>query len=165
MFWNCYQFRGVYQSAIAIVKGSPLAPKLIGTVLFEEVEEGVNVSVDISGLPEFKPAEDGKAQIGPHGFHIHENGCCEVGDVQNPFVCSGGHYNPNSMPHGNHAGDFPVLFSNDGRSKMVFFTNKFKVDDIIGKSVVIYESPDDYKTSLEGGSGKRIGCGIIKLNR
>lgn len=120
MFWNCYQFRRVYNSAIAIVKGSPLAPKLIGTVVFAEVEEGVNVFVDISGLPEYKPAEDGKAQIGPHGFHIHENGCCEVGDVGNPFVCSGGHYNPNNMAHGNHPGDFPVLFSNDGKSKMVF---------------------------------------------
>ena len=44
---------------------------------------------------------------------------------------------------------------------MTFFTDKFKVADIIGKSVMIHESPDDYKTQPAGGSGRKLACGVI----
>jgi Cu-Zn family superoxide dismutase len=44
---------------------------------------------------------------------------------------------------------------------MSFFTNKFKVSDIVGKAIIIHQNPDDYKTQPTGASGKRIGCGII----
>ena len=44
---------------------------------------------------------------------------------------------------------------------MLFFTNRFKPSDIIGKTVIIHESPDDYKTQPTGSGGKRIACGII----
>lgn len=44
---------------------------------------------------------------------------------------------------------------------MTFFTDKFKVADIIGKSVVIHENPDDYRTQPAGNAGKMIGCGGI----
>ena len=69
-----------------------------------------------------------------------------------------------NQPHGNHAGDFPVLFSNNGVARMCFFTNKFKVADIIGKAVVIHQSPDDYRTQPAGDAGKRLACGVIKEN-
>ena len=45
---------------------------------------------------------------------------------------------------------------------MSFFTNKFKVNDIIGKSVIIHENPDDYRSQPSGNSGKRLACGVIK---
>jgi Cu-Zn family superoxide dismutase len=45
---------------------------------------------------------------------------------------------------------------------MMFFTNKFKVSDVIDKAVVIHENPDDYRTDPAGNAGKRIGCGVIK---
>ncbi|MHC1681779.1 MAG: superoxide dismutase family protein [Clostridiaceae bacterium] len=148
--------------AVANVKGGPLAPNLKGTVFFVDVPNGTNVFVEIDGLPDYKPSTSWSTQIGPHGFHIHEMGSCEVGDKKDPFSMAGGHYNPDDQPHGNHAGDFPVLFSNGGISKMVFFTNKLKVKDIIGKAIVIHEGPDDYKTQPAGGSGKRLGCGVIE---
>lgn len=66
------------------------------------------------------------------------------------------------QPHGNHAGDFPVLFSNNGSSRMSFFTSKFKVADIIGRSVIIHESPDDYRTQPAGNSGRKLACGVIR---
>jgi len=44
---------------------------------------------------------------------------------------------------------------------MWFFTNEFKVSNIIGKSVVIHQSPDDYRTQPAGASGKKLGCGVI----
>ena len=69
--------------------------------------------------------------------------------------------NEDTQPHGNHIGDFPVLFSNNGYTRMRFFTDKFKPEDIIGRSVIIHENPDDYRTQPSGNSGKRIGCGVI----
>lgn len=45
---------------------------------------------------------------------------------------------------------------------MTFFTDKFKVRDIIGKSLVIHENPDDYRTQPAGNSGRKIACGVIK---
>lgn len=45
---------------------------------------------------------------------------------------------------------------------MTFFTDKFKVNDIIGKAVIIHESPDDYRTQPAGDAGKRLACGIIE---
>jgi Cu-Zn family superoxide dismutase len=44
---------------------------------------------------------------------------------------------------------------------MCFFTDKFKVKDIIGKSIVIHQSPDDYRTQPSGASGKKLACGVI----
>lgn len=147
--------------AIAYIQGGPLAPNITGTVVFKDVPGGTNVCASIYGLPSYRPGSDGKPQIGPHGFHIHENRDCSVGDPTNPFTAAGEHWNPTAQPHGNHAGDFPVLFSNNGFAGMCFFTNKFKVQDIIGKSIIIHESPDDYRTQPAGNSGKRLACGII----
>lgn len=148
--------------AVANIKGGPLDPNLNGIVYFMDVPGGTEVYVEVRGLPKYKSAEGGKPPIGPHGFHIHQFGNCAVGDAKNPFSAVGGHWNPTNQPHGNHAGDFPVLFSNDGYSKMSFFTNKFKVADIIGKAVIIHESPDDYRSQPAGDSGKKLACGVIK---
>lgn len=147
--------------AIAYVFGGPLAPDISGTVKFVPVEGGTMVHVDIKGLPDFEPAVNNNVQIGPHGFHIHEVGSCSIGDRESPFMGAGDHFNPTNQPHGNHAGDFPVLFSNNGKAKMSFFTNKFKVEDVIGRAVIIHQSPDDYKTQPAGNAGKRLACGVI----
>lgn len=45
---------------------------------------------------------------------------------------------------------------------MKFYTDKFTVEDIIGKSVLIHENPDDYRSQPAGNSGKRIACGVIR---
>jgi superoxide dismutase, Cu-Zn family len=149
--------------AIAEIHGGPLAPQISGMVFFQDVSGGTWVSVDIIGLPPYQPATKDKQPIGPHGFHIHEIGNCSVGDPNNPFSASGGHWNPTNQPHGNHAGDFPVLFSNNGRAIINFFTNKFKVINIIGHSIIIHENPDDYHNQPAGNSGKRLACGVIVL--
>lgn len=148
--------------AFARIIGGPLAPGLSGIVWFMDVNGGVNVYVDVNGLPNYRPAGNGKPQVGPHGFHIHEHGDCTPGTADEPFPGTGEHWNPTGQPHGNHAGDFPVLFSNQGRAIMWFFTDKFKVASIIGKSVVIHQSPDDYRTQPAGASGKKLGCGAIQ---
>lgn len=145
----------------ANVIGGPLAPAIRGTVNFYDAPGGTIVCVDISGLPPYQPAANG-GPVGPHGFHIHEYGSCVVGDPANPFLAAGGHWNPDGQPHGNHAGDFPVLFSNDGIARMCFYTNRFKPFEVIGRSVVIHENPDDYRSQPSGNAGKRLACGVIR---
>ena len=162
-----YQSQNINKSkmAYAEIVGSPLAPQLHGMVTFRDMAACTEVCVEVSGLPAYKPAQNGQSPIGPHGFHIHEKGLCQVGDPNQPFQSTDGHWNPTNQPHGNHAGDFPVLFSNSGYSKMCFLTNKFHVQDVIGKSVVIHQNPDDYRTQPSGNSGKPLGCGVIMLCR
>ncbi|OPY56130.1 MAG: Superoxide dismutase (Cu-Zn) precursor [Pelotomaculum sp. PtaU1.Bin035] len=149
------------QFATALIHGGPLAPQITGVVNFTDIPGGTWVSVDVVGLPPYQPAQNSKPPIGPHGFHIHEFGNCEVGNPETPFLAAGEHWNPTNQPHGNHAGDFPVLFSNSGRTIMSFFTNKFNVKQVIGRSVIIHQNPDDYRTQPAGASGKRLACGVI----
>lgn len=148
--------------AIANIRGGNLYPNIYGTVYFELVTAGTLVTAKIWGLPPYEPATGTSQPVGPFGFHIHESGICEITDPNDPFASAGGHYNPTNQPHGNHVGDFPVLFSNDGYAMMNFFTNKFRPRDVIGRSVLIHENPDDYRAQPAGNSGRRIACGAIR---
>ena len=148
----------------AIIRGGPLDPDIKGEVTFRAVKGGTNVSVKVTGLPPYRPATNGNP-VGPLGFHLHERGICTIDDPNDPFQSAGGHWNPTNQPHGNHAGDFPVLFSNNGKARMTFFTNKFKPKDVVGRSVIIHMNPDDYRTQPSGDSGRRLACGIIKRYR
>jgi Cu-Zn family superoxide dismutase len=151
-----------YKRAVAQITGGPLAPDIRGTAVFTDVPGGTEVSVEINGLPPYKPATGGNPPIGPFGFHLHENGSCAVGSSEDPFTSAGEHWNPNNQPHGNHPGDFPVIFPNNGYARMTFFTNEFKVPQIVGKTIIIHENPDDYRTQPSGASGKRLACGVIQ---
>ncbi|URZ01072.1 superoxide dismutase family protein [Clostridium felsineum] len=148
--------------AQANIVGGAIAPNIRGVVIFTAVANGTEVSVVLNGLPPYRPAMGGRPQVGPHGFHIHGIRDCTKGTALKPFPNTGEHWNPTNQPHGNHAGDFPVIFSNNGYARMTFFTNKFRVPQIIGKSVVIHESPDDYRTQPAGASGRKIACGVIR---
>lgn len=148
-------------TARAVIKGGPLAPQITGVVYFYDVPGGAWVYTDVDGLPPYQPAAGGRPPVGPHGYHIHEFGNCAVGDPTDPFQAAGGHWDPYNEPHGNHAGDFPVLFSNGGRAVMGFFTNKFRVSQVIDRSVIIHQNPDDYRTQPAGAAGKRLACGVI----
>jgi superoxide dismutase, Cu-Zn family len=160
-FYPCYSRASITGRAISQIKGGPLAPEINGIVIFTDVPGGTEVFVEVRGLPQYQPAHGDKDPIGPHGFHIHENGSCALGNPSSPFEAAGGHWNPTNQPHGNHAGDLPVLFSNDGYARMTFFTNKFSVQDALGKAVIIHQSPDDYRTQPAGDAGLRLACGII----
>ncbi len=147
------------KTAMAEINGGPLAPQIKGQVFFEEVNGGTMITVYVTGLPNYQPGEN---PIGPHGFHIHQFGDCTIGDQNNPFQQAGEHWNPTNQPHGNHAGDLPVLFSNNGVAYMDVFTNKFTVDEVVGKAVIIHENPDDYRTQPAGNAGRRLACGIVR---
>ena len=150
------------KTAVAYVLGGPLRPQISGVVFFQDTLGGTLITAQISGLPDYQPGSKTEEPVGPFGFHIHEYGNCEVGNPNDPFQAAGGHWNPLDQPHGNHAGDLPVLFSSSGRAYMSFYTNKFRVNEVVGKSVIIHQNPDDYRTQPSGNSGKRLACGIIE---
>lgn len=153
--------RGAGMSAVAEIRGGPAAPRIYGRVCFMDAPDGTWVCASVAGLPPYQPAQDGRPPVGPHGFHIHEYGDCTPGTLDQPFPATGEHWNPDLQPHGNHAGDFPVLFSNRGLARMCFFTDRFRTVDVIGRSVVIHENPDDYRTQPAGASGRKLACGVI----
>ncbi len=152
-----------FNAAYAVIVPGTDYPSIAGYVTFVDVPGGVRVCADIMGLPPYKPASGSRQPVGPFGFHVHEHGNCDMGSAAHSFEASGGHWNPTDQPHGNHAGDFPVLMAgNNGRAIMCFITDRFRAADVIGKAVIIHENPDDYRTQPAGNSGKRIACGVIR---
>ena len=59
----------------------------------------------------------------------------------------------------------PPLFGNDGFAMMMFYTDRFYPETVIGRTVVIHDMPDDFKTQPAGDSGMKIACGEIKENK
>ena len=136
-------------NAVANVSGSDQFPQIAGLVEFYNLPIGVLVVADIDNLP--------KTETNIFAFHIHEGSSCE-----NNFEDTGGHYNPTNLPHPNHAGDLPPLFSNDGFAWQAVFTNRFKLSEILNKTIVIHNQPDDFTSQPAGNSGQKIACGVIR---
>lgn len=139
----------------ANINGSSQYPELQGKVIFTEVYGGTMVTVMVKGLP-----ENGNGNF--YGFHIHEGGSC-TGDSTDPFKNAGGHYNPANVEHPFHAGDMPVLMGNKGMAFCEFYTDRFYPEDIIGRTVIIHDMPDDYRSQPAGDSGMKIACGVVQM--
>jgi superoxide dismutase, Cu-Zn family len=115
-----------------------------------------------------------------HGFHVHEVGQCVP-----PFTSAGGHFNPDDVPHGEHAGDLPSLLVNgDGTGRLQFDTDRFSISDLFdadGSALIVHEGrnnyaniPDRYiqeetgmpgpdeETLATGDAGARAACGVIE---
>ena len=153
-----YFFRVLRQrpSAVADVRGSEEYPAIQGKVYFYQTTVGVLVAAQIFGLP----AADAPCNESVFAFHIHSGGSC-TGDQDDPFKYVLTHYNPGNCPHPNHAGDLLPLFGNQGYAFEIFLTDRFSVDEIVRKTVVIHLNPDDFTTQPSGNAGKKIACGQI----
>lgn len=136
----------------ACVTGSPSFPEIRGMVMFYRFRRGTVVVADIEGLP--------KTESSIFGFHIHEGFCC-TGNAQDAFADAKGHFNPYGQEHPLHVGDMPVLFGNDGRAWTAFFTDRFLPGEVTGRTVIIHDMPDDFRTQPSGDSGEKIACGVI----
>ena len=143
--------------AVASVAGSADHPGISGTVRFYQAGRGVVVLAEASGLPQ----SDGPCRGRIFGFHIHAGGDCG-GNMDDPFADAMAHYNPGGCGHPCHAGDLPPLFGNDGSALSLFLTDRFSVDEVIGKTVIIHDRPDDFTTQPSGNSGTKIACGVIR---
>lgn len=123
---------------------------------FYQTGSGVVVYAEIRGLP---PGASGCRQR-IFGFHIHEGSRC-AGDAEDPFSDAGSHYNPNDCTHPGHAGDLPPLFGNDGFALMAILTDRFSLREILGKTIIIHDKPDDFTSQPAGNAGSKIACGVI----
>ncbi len=132
-----------------------------GVVRFEELKEGVRMFGQLAG---FTPNST-------HGFHVHECGDCTGLEG----ASAGGHYNPTQMVHGgpemdhHHRGDLGNLEA-DGNGVASFNVTIKGLylngpQSIIGRGVIIHEKADDLTTQPSGGSGARIGCGVIGISQ
>lgn len=143
-------------NATAYVRGSKKYPDIRGVVQFYEYQNNVLAVAEMMGLPTSKEI----CRKGIYAFHIHEGEACE-GNVQDPFVDVKMHYNPAGCQHPYHAGDLPPLFENEGYALSVFLTNRFKIEDILGKTVIVHSDTDDFHTQPSGNAGEKIACGEI----
>ena len=146
-----------FNKAQAIIRGNQKYPKIKGIFEFRNVKEGVLVTAKVNGLPTSHKICENRI----FAVHIHQNGNCS-GNMIDPFSNVGSHYNPKSCNHPEHAGDLQPLFENNGYAYYSFITNRFSIKDIIGRSVIIHDSPDDFTTQPAGNSGNKIACGIIE---
>ena len=145
--------------AYALVYGSEEYYEIQGSVYFFPLWGGTLVAAEVTGLPEGENYCDGHF----FGFHIHEGGKCS-GNEDDPFADAGEHYNPHGCDHPNHVGDMPPLQADRGYALLIFFTDRFIPQEVVGRTVVIHDMPDDLKTQPSGDSGSKIACGEIMEN-
>lgn len=144
--------------AFCRISGSMEYSSIHGIVFFNETSAGVQMKAIINGLP--VPAIV-RCNQPIFGFHIHEGNACS-GTTEEPFKNALGHYNPNHCPHPYHAGDLPPLFANqNGNAEMSFITDRFTIEEIIDRVMIIHLNPDDFHTQPSGNSGPMIACGKI----
>lgn len=139
---------------LAKIKSFPdLSAKIMGqnikgNAYFWGTNYGVVCLFDVFGLPAEKFL----------GLHIHEGATCDNGD----FISAGGHLNLDNTQHPNHTGDLPPLYTNNGHALMAVLIDKFTLNDIKNRTIIIHSQPDDFTSQPSGNSGSRLACGVIK---
>jgi superoxide dismutase, Cu-Zn family len=167
-----------------------------------------DVDGDFVGVVRFEAKKGGKVEVQAkvndvvprgqfHGFHLHTTGKCDPNavdpetDEKVPFFTAGGHFNPTSEIHSEHAGDFPVLLvMKNGKAWEKFVTDRFKLSQLFdkdGSAVIIHEGRDNYAnipattdgekryhshledvfgpdslTKATGDAGGRFACGVVR---
>jgi Cu-Zn family superoxide dismutase len=170
-------------SADATARLKDVEGDFVGWVRFEAQEGGVvEVEAKVDGV---KPPGEF------HGFHLHTTGKCDPDAVDPatdevvPFYSAGGHFNPTSEIHGEHAGDFPVLLvMKNGQAEEKFETDRFRLSQLFdkdGSAVIVHAGRDNYAnipdryhshefdvfgpdelTKATGDAGDRFACGVVR---
>ena len=100
---------------------------------------------------------------GEHGLHVHETGVCDP-TGEKAFTSAGGHYNPTSAEHGQHAGDLGnITIDADGFGSVETATDAITLSELLdsdGAAVVVHANAD--ANDAEGKSyGARSACGVL----
>ena len=143
--------------AVALFKTN----KIEGEVVASDHRRGCKIVATFTKLPS-----------GKHGFHIHESG-----DLREGCKSCCAHYNPTDAEHGDlqdensHIGDLGNITTDEnGNCEMKLKSNKFIIDDILGRSIIIHEDEDDLgkggfeDSKTTGHSGARIACSVIGIS-
>jgi len=149
------------KTAVVVLKGDV---GVNGTVIFQEHEDGIKITGNITGL----------TPNALRGFHVHE-----FGDLTNGCTSTGSHYNPFNKTHGaptdknRHVGDLGNIKSDkNGVAKLDFHDKVIKLSgkySIVGRGVVVHAGTDDLghgnntDTHTTGNAGARSACGVIGL--
>jgi Cu-Zn family superoxide dismutase len=139
-----------------------LAPKsgsaVTGQAAFFLDGDNVTLSLSLQNLPP-----------GVHAVHIHEFGDCSAADGSS----AGGHWNPMGHNHGKwnqapfHMGDLGNVTADEyGNGTIAITTSLWTIgtgqeDDVVGKSIIVHASADDFVTQPTGNAGGRLACGVI----
>ena len=145
------------KEAVAVVESG----KIKGVVIFTQKDDYVRINIELKGLS--------KNHL--HGFHIHE-----TGDLREGCKSCCAHYNPDGTDHagldGGHKGDLGNIKTDvDGNCNMSIKTDKFIVDEILGRSIIIHQDEDDLglgksdDSKTTGHSGARIACSVIGISK
>lgn len=149
-------------AALVAVMQPTKGNQVAGKVHFTDVEGGLRVVADISGLtPSSK-----------HAFHLHEFGDVSAEDGS----AAGGHYNPGKHPHGGpdsehrHAGDLGNLIADaSGNAHYDLVIKDLSLCcgavPVIGRSVIIHAKEDDLTSQPAGNAGPRIAQGVIGASK
>jgi len=138
-----------------------------GTIKLKEINNKVLITIDL---------KSNKYKNSTHGFHIHE-----AGDLSENCKSACSHFNPYNKKHGGpdslerHVGDLGnIFFNNKGICNEILEDKLIKLRgkaNVIGRSIVIHEQPDDlgkggHNDSLTTGhAGGRITCSVIGYSK
>lgn len=143
--------------AFANLSGSDRYPDIRGQVRFYQTAYGVVVVTELVGLP----AVNDPCASPIYAFHIHGGNSC-TGNANDPFANAGTHYNPYTCPHPYHAGDLPPVWNADGYAFSACLTDRFSVEEIVGRTVILHAGLDDFTSQPGGNAGARMACGEIR---
>jgi Cu-Zn family superoxide dismutase len=106
---------------------------------------------------------------GLHAFHLHQHGDC--GDAG---AAAGGHFDPSAaqgrqLRSEHHGGEFGALAADAlgvAHLNMVLSAKTLALDDgpngVIGRSIVVHTSPDDFIAWPAPTKGRTLACGAIR---
>src|ERR687896_720053 len=168
--WASLGALGALVALVALLVVVPLMSVGSGPSSRNEKDAGTSarmkdVDGDFVGVVRLEATKGGKVEVQAkvndvvprgqfHGFHLHTTGKCDPDAVDPatdevvPFFSAGGHFNPTSEIHGEHAGDFPVLLvMKNGQAQEKFKTDRFKLSQLFdndGSAVIIHAGRDNY---------------------
>ncbi len=138
-------------AGVAVIDGHGFQ-KISGYATFEDTTQGLRISVDVQN-----------ATPGEHALFVCEGADCDV---------PGEPLNPKHLAHGkrgvgdHHAGDLGnLLVDANGLGHFELICDDLTARDgsscVIGRTIVVTERADDFKTQPTGASGRYIACGMI----
>jgi len=101
-----------------------------------------------------------------HGFHVHQFGDMSSSDG----TAAGGHFNPTGVVHAcppvdRHVGDVGNIVSDNSGTAILQTSSAIMTfsgdSSILGRGLIVHQSPDDCVTQPTGNAGARIGQCVI----